>query len=291
MTWKHLPIVAFDTETTGLDPFDGNRVIEIAAVKFMIAPDGTILSEEPFSHLLNPGMPIPRTASEITGITDKDVQGAKIFAEIADELRELLHGAITVAHNYPFDMKFLTQEYARLDERWPEPVAEVDTFNLSRKHLPDAKDHKLKTLCDRLGVSLEGAHRATNDAAACGKSFLELVKRHQVADDLQAMLAWGPAIGHPPEGALILNEAGAVVFRDGPHAGKFVGDQPIHLAWMEKARIRGANGWQFRFDDATRAWVRRWLDVRGAGIARSNPKTFHEGDWVIDPCIAPEVRP
>ncbi len=287
MLWKHLPIVAFDTETTGLQPFGGDRVIEFAAVVHVLGPDGQVVDEQRHGWLINPGMAIPRTASEISGIYDKDVADAPTFADISNDVHDLLANAVTVAHNYPFDMAFLTQEFLRIGMTWPEPLAEVDTVDVSIKHFSDAKSHKLVDLCQRLGVSLDGAHRATNDAAACGRSFVEMARRHGVGDDMQAMLDWANAIGRPPEdGPLGASREGRVVFLGGPHAGEPIVDHPIHLAWMEKARERGPSGWRFRFPEATRRWVRRWLEVRGAGRARQYPKSFHSVDWVLDSCIA-----
>lgn len=287
MKWKHLPIVAFDTETTGLEPFGGDRIIEFAAVVFHLDEQGRIERQEEHSWLVNPGGPIPRKVQEITGITDADVVDKPGFDAIADAVVELLAGAVTVAHNYPFDLAFLTQELGRLGLHWPEPLAEVDTVDLSIKHFANERGHKLSDLCQRLDVVLRGAHRATNDAAACGRSFIELARRHQVDDDLQAMLDWSRAIGRPPEsGPLGTNEEGTVVFLEGPHEGEPVAHHPIYLAWMQKARVRGPHGWVWRYPEATRRWAQRWLDVRGSGRALQNAKSFRPEDWALDSCIA-----
>jgi len=285
--WKHLPIVAFDTETTGLEPFNGDRIIEFAAVVLHLGPDGSVEDEERHAWLVNPGMPIPKKVTRITGISDEDVADAPPFEVIAEEVCSLLAGAVTVAHNYPFDLAFLTQELARVGFNWPQPLAEVDTVDLSIAHFPNERGHKLEDLCRRLDVVLDGAHRATNDAAACGRCFCELARRHEVDDELQAMLDWSQAIGRPPEGGpLATDEADVVIFREGPHAGEPVADHPIHLAWMDKARERSEGGWRWRFPESTRRWARRWLEVRGSGRARQNAKSFRPEDWVVDPCIA-----
>jgi DNA polymerase III epsilon subunit family exonuclease len=289
--WKNLPIVAFDTETTGLQPFAGDRIIEVAAVVLRLDPDGRVASREDHAWLVNPGMPIPRMATEISGISDKDVASAPPFSDVAEQVYALLANAVTVAHNYPFDMAFLTQEFLRLGRTWPEPLAEVDTVDLSMRHFSDARSHKLADVCERLQISLEGAHRATNDAAACGRCFTEMARRHDVGDDLQAMLDWGNAIGRPPEdGPLGAGASGRVVFLEGPHRGEPISLHPIHLAWMEKARARDLGGWSWRYPESTRRWARRWLDVRGAGRARQNPKSFHAGDWTLDSCVAVDRR-
>lgn len=296
MKWKHLPIVAFDTETTGLEPFGGDRIIELAVVVLHIDGSGRVARRDDWSTLLNPERDIPRKVTEITGISAADVADKPRFVDVAERMRAFLASGITVAHNYPFDLAFLTREFDEAhrrteDERmcWPEPIAEVDTVDLSIRRFPDAKSHKLADVAERLGVSLERAHRATDDAAACGHAFVELVRRSEVEDDLQAMLDWAGAIGRPPEDGPIGPDAqGRIVFLEGPHAGKPVSAHPIHLAWLDKARVRSSTGggWRWKYPDATRRWVRRWLEVRGAGRARQGQKGFHASDWAPDPCIA-----
>ena len=286
MKWKHLDIVAFDTETTGLDPYAGDRIIEVALVVFRLSEDGSVAEQRSVSHLINPGIPIPRKVTEITGIRDEDVAGKPPFSTFAEELAEIFAGSVAVAHNYPFDLGFLTQEFAMAHVPWHEPLAAIDTVDLSMKHFRDARGHKLGDVAKRLDVRLVDAHRAENDALACGLILIELAKRHEVADDLQELLDWANAIGRPPEdGPLDLDAYGVPVFGEGPHAGEPVSDFPVYLAWMEKARVRQADGWAFRYPDSTRRWAKRWLDVRGSGRAKQNPKSFRGEDWVIDPCI------
>ena len=289
MKWKSLPIVAFDTETTGLEPFGGDRIIEFAAVVLHLGDDGRVAHRTDHSFLVNPERPIPRKVTEITGISEIDVAGAPPFAEVASTVHALFQDAITVAHNYPFDMGFLSSEFERVGLHWPEPLAEIDTVDLSMRIFTDARSHKLSDLSDRLDVRLERAHRATDDAAACGYAFVELARNHGngLEDDLQSLLEWAKAIGRPPEeGPFDVDPHGRVVFREGPHAGGVVSQHPIHLAWMTKAKVRLNGVWQWRHPDSVREWAQRWLDVRGAGRARQSAKSFHAQDWVIDSCLA-----
>lgn len=287
MRWKHLPIVAFDTETTGLSPFQGDKVIEFAAVVLHLDADGNVASQEDHSFLVNPGMEIPRKVQQLTGISNDDVADKPPFAEVADQIRDLLTGAVTVAHNYPFDLAFLSESFKDLNQHWPEPLAEIDTVDLSIRCFPDVRGHKLGDVAKRLDVSLDNAHRATDDAAACGRIFCELARRHNVADDLQQMLDWAGGIGRPPEdGAFTTNDLGQVVFRDGPHEGKRIIEHPIHLAWIDKARVRNNGTWAWRYGDTSRSWARRWLNARGAGRASGGMKSFRQEDWVLDSCIA-----
>ncbi len=286
MNWKNLPIVAFDTETTGLQPFAGDRIIEFAAVIFHTDSTGQVTSRDDHGWLVNPGIEIPKKVTQITGISDADVANAPPFHDVAHEIRSLLATGITVAHNYPFDLAFLRSEFGRIDLSWPNPIAEVDTVDLSIKHFSDAKHHRLHDLCKRLDVTLDGAHRATNDAAACGECFIELARRHDVAYNLQSMLDWAKAIGRPPEsGPFAKHETGQLMFTVEPYSGEFIVEHPLHLAWMETARIHENGQWKFVYDESTRRWIRRWLDVRGSGRARTSPKSFRPEDWVLDSCI------
>ncbi|MEM6926734.1 MAG: 3'-5' exonuclease [Myxococcota bacterium] len=298
MKWKHLPIVAFDTETTGLEPFGGDRVIEFAAVELHVDDRGEVVDRTDHSWLINPERDIGRKVTEITGISNADVAAQPRFAEVAKPIRDLLAGAVTVAHNFPFDLAFLSMEFERVREesgdprmRWPEPLAEIDTVDLSMRCFPEARSHRLADLADRLSVSLENAHRATDDAAACGLCFAKLSRQNEIDDDLQTMLDWAGAIGQPPaESAIGPDPNGQLVFLEGPKEGRPVAQHPIQLGWMEKARVRTAQGWQYRYPEGVRRWIRRWLQVRGAGRAIQNPKSFHAQDWVLDPCLATPRR-
>jgi DNA polymerase III epsilon subunit family exonuclease len=289
--WKHHKIVAFDVETTGLEPFDGDRVIEVGAIEFELSPDGSIANRTDHSWLINPERNIPRVITEITGIRNEDVENAPLFGELVPKLHEVFSGAVTVAHNYPFDLAFLTEEFRVAESWWPEPIAEVDTIDLSIRSFPDAKSNKLAALCERLEVTLEQAHRATDDAAACGNCFVKLVSRHHVPDDLQAMLDWAGAIGRPPStGALSTNDRGTVVFAEGEHRGHAVAEHPVHLTWMCNARVRTSDGWSYRYDEQTRAWLRRWLQVRGSGRIKPKPKVLKPSDWGLDDYLAGALR-
>lgn len=294
MKWKHLPIVAFDTETTGLEPFGGDRVIELAAVVLTLDEQGRVVERRDWSKLINPERDIPRKVTEITGIDASHVATAPRFEDVAEEVRELLASGVTIAHNYPFDLAFLTREFDEVNRRtgdprmrWPEPLAEVDTVDLSIRCFPDARSHKLSDLAERTSVQLERAHRATDDAAACGYAFVELVRRFGIDDDLQRMLDWANAIGRPPEQGPIGPDAnGRIVFHEGPHQNQSIAAHPIHLAWMDKARVKVEGEWRWKYSDSVRRWIRRWLEVRGAGRARQGQKGFHASDWTTDPCIA-----
>jgi len=286
MRWRDRTIVAFDTETTGLQPFGGDRVIEFGGVKLQLDESGDVVFREDVSFLINPGIPIPRKVTELTGISDKDVRGKPSFADVAHEISELFIDTITVAHNYPFDAAFLRRELGLAGVDWHEPMAAIDTVDVSRRVYPNERSHRLGELVKRVGVKLDNWHRATDDAAACGLAFIEMAKRADLPDDLHEMLDWANAIGRPPEGGITIDPLGVPIFAEGPHAGDRVAEHPLHLAWMTRAKVRGERGWQFRFAESTRRWAARWLEVRGSGRARSSPKSFRTTDWTLDSCIA-----
>lgn len=292
MRWRTLPIVAFDTETTGLHPEDGHRVIEFAGVELRLAPDGSVDKVIPHQFLFKPTtptgelMPIPREASDVSGIKDEDVAHAPLFKEHAQAIHRLLSRAVTVAHNYPFDQRFLTAEFDRCGLKWCAPPAEIDTVDLSRRFFPEAKSHKLGELSARLEVTLIGAHRATNDAEACGRCFSLLARRHDAPEDLAGLVEWADAVGEPPKGDVLVRSAdGTVVFKGGEFDGRAIDLHPDYLAWMLLARRKEAGGngaWGLSYPADVRSWIARWLRVRGSGRAAQGMKGFGPNDWGID---------
>lgn len=283
MTWMHRKIVAFDTETTGLNPAAGDRIIEFAAVVFERDPAGNYAIVAEPVWLVHPEIPIPRKVTELTGITDEAVAKSPPFRDIASEVFRLLDGAVAVAHNFPFDLAMLAAEFRALKAQAPEPAAELDTVDLSIATFPEARNHRLADLAQRLDVPLVRAHRAVEDARACGQCFIKMLAKADVADDLQALQAWANGTGWPPEGPLT-RESGRTLFASGPHAGRPPGEHPLYLAWLEMARERTPNGWRHQTPEGTRSWIRRWLSARGTGRSEPTPKTIHEADWVTDSC-------
>lgn len=284
MRWKDRRIVAFDTETTGLNPFDGDRVIEFGAVELSLAPDGRVDSVKATGFFINPEIPIPRIASKISGITDDDVADAPLFGEVADRVVKALEGAILVAHNLNFDLNFLRAELRRCGREWPGTAAEVDTLPLSQRLLPELDSHKLEKVCAALSVPLDTAHRATHDAEACGRALIELCRRKSAPEDFDAFVDWADAIGPPPDtGHIRLGMSGRPIFAAGPHAGDAVEAHPDHLQWMTIALVRQEGRWKPRFPDSVKRWASRWLRVRASSRSRTNPRSQGPGDWNLDP--------
>ena len=282
--WTQHRLVAFDTETTGLRPFDGDRIMEFAAVELRVGGDGRVAKVERHQFFIQPGIPIPREVTLKTGITDAHVADAPGFDEKADEVRQLLEGAIVVAHNLPFDMAFLRAELGRLSMHWPRTVAEIDTLVVSQLRLSHLKAHKLEDVAREMAVPLDQAHRAVNDAEACGRCFVEMTRRLAAPDDLAGLLDWSDGVGPPPAtGHLEVGERGVPEFLVGPHAGRTVEEAPDHLQWMTLALERTGDAWRPRFPEELRTWAKRWLRVRAAGRAPSGEKSPGPTEWGLDP--------
>lgn len=148
-----------DVETTGLFPGGHDRIVEIAILR--LDSTGKILSE--YETLVNPERDVGPT--HIHGIRARDVKNAPLFAEIAGEILPLLAGAVFVAHNVHFDMRFVRSEMERLECRLPDfPFA--CTMQMARRADPSVPGRKLEVLCDYFGIRLDDKHTAQADALA-----------------------------------------------------------------------------------------------------------------------------
>lgn len=149
-----------DIEATGGNHIKG-RIIEIAIYIY----DGEKVVDE-FSTLINPETNIDWYVTKLTKITNAMVKGAPKFAEVAEQIAELIKGNIFVAHDVDFDYKFLKAELQKAGFDINEP--KVCTIQLSRKHLPNEESYSLGKLCDSLNIPIpkETRHRAGGDAFA-----------------------------------------------------------------------------------------------------------------------------
>jgi DNA polymerase-3 subunit epsilon len=156
-----------DIETTGGSPVT-SRITEIAIFLF----DGKEVVDE-FTSLINPECYIPPNITRLTGITNEMVANAPRFYEVARRIVEITEGATFVAHNVTFDYKFIQTEFKRLGYDYNRPT--LCTVRLSRKHMPGYPSYSLGSICDNLGISINGRHRAAGDALATVKLFQELL--------------------------------------------------------------------------------------------------------------------
>jgi len=166
--------VAVDLETTGLIP-GHDRIVEIGAVAFSRGAG----VEAEFAELVDPGIPIPRDASRVNGITDDMVRGRPAVAGPLASFLAFLGDALPVAHNAAFDVGFLAADAARLGLAAPS-TAVVDTRAVARAVFPARQSYALDALCRELGLA-RSEHRALADARSCRLLFLACLERLEAA--------------------------------------------------------------------------------------------------------------
>lgn len=197
-----VPIVVLDTETTGLYPGLGHRVIEIGAVRL---ENLQIVGE--MNHLLQPGRKIDAQATAVHGIDDDDLAGKPAFADIANEFLALTQDALLVAHNAPFDAEFIGMEFFICGRAYQMPYSTpilpnpwLCTLQLARRHFYFGQNH-LENIARRLGVRMGQAHRALHDVHMTAEVLKRMVrelakKRMETVGDL--LHAQGVPIYTPP---------------------------------------------------------------------------------------------
>lgn len=166
---SELTFVAFDVETTGLDP-QRDRIIEIGAIRF--DQDGPRGEHE---QLVNPGCPIPRNAIAVHGITNEAVASCPTLETALPRAIEFFGDCILLAHNAPFDKGFFDVAFAEAGMK-PLPNPILCTVELARAAFPAFHDHKLTTLVRRLRIPVIAHHRALADAAYSAEVFRKCVE-------------------------------------------------------------------------------------------------------------------
>ncbi|MSP14572.1 MAG: 3'-5' exonuclease [Chloroflexi bacterium] len=151
-----LPLVVVDVETTGLNPRQGDRVVEVALLRSQPGSD-----TQSFESLVHPARLVSAGAFAVNGISNEMLQGAPAFGEIAAGLATLLDGAVLVAHNAPFDLDFLTAEFARSGHSLS-PPAIIDTCAIARNRY-HFRSNRLEDVARHLGIDTSRGHRAMRD--------------------------------------------------------------------------------------------------------------------------------
>lgn len=154
-----LPVLVFDTQTTGLETHSA-RVVSIGAVRMH---GDRVYPRTIIDRLVNPGCSIPAEASAMHGLTDAMVADAPPLVEALPELDRAMAGTVVVGHQVGFDLAVLERECARAGLDWARP-ASLDTLPLAAALLPDLPDFELETVAERLGVEPRGRHTALGDA-------------------------------------------------------------------------------------------------------------------------------
>lgn len=162
--------VVVDVETTGGSPWTGHRVTEIAAV---VVEDGEV--REVYETLVNPQRPIPPIITQLTGISWAMVRDAPTFGQVAPRVREVLADRVFVAHNVPFDWKFVSAELERCGDPCDEGGRRLCTVRLARRLLPHLPRRSLDHVAHWYGVDIAARHRAAGDAVATAHVLLRLL--------------------------------------------------------------------------------------------------------------------
>jgi DNA polymerase-3 subunit epsilon len=178
--------IALDTETTGLDPAMGDRVVEIGCVEMV----GRVRTGRHFQVYLNPERAMPEGAFRVHGLSDAFLKDKPRFAEVAQDFLTFIEDAPLVIHNAQFDMKFLNAELKRAGLPLLPIERAVDTISIARRKFPGAPA-KLDALCKRYAIdtSARTLHGALLDAELLADVYLELMGGRQESMMLNAQSA------------------------------------------------------------------------------------------------------
>lgn len=239
--------IVFDTETTGLRPEDGERIIEIGAVEL----ENRFPTGRTFHALINPqGRPIHPEARAVHGISDRDLISEPGFAEIAESFLKFVSDARLVAHNAAFDISFVNAELRRLAVD-PVPAERVvDTLELARRKHPMGPN-SLDALCVRYGIdnSRRTKHSALLDSELLAEVYIEMTGGRQ------ASLVLGEQPPHSHDGPPISQVPESVRRRDRPLAARLtdhdaethrrfvleLGGQPLWAEYRQFERSAGSS--------------------------------------------------
>ncbi len=165
-----LSYTVFDTETTGLEPSQGDEIIQIGATRIV---NGRLLRNETIDQLIDPGRRLNPESSQIHGITADMLKGQPTIDQVLPIFHEFCEDTVLVAHNAAFDMRFLQLKEAPTGITFTHPV--LDTLLLSAVIHPNQQSHRLEAIAERLGVNVIGRHTALGDAIVTGEIFLRMI--------------------------------------------------------------------------------------------------------------------
>ena len=191
--------VVLDTETTGLDPLSGHRIVEIGCVELV----NHVASGRTYHQYINPERDMPAEAFRVHGLSEEFLSGHPVFADVAEAFVDFVGTAPLVIHNASFDMGFINAELARL-KRPSIPMAQaVDTVSMARKKFPGA-GASLDALCKRFQIdnTHRDLHGALLDARLLAEVYLELIGGRQpdleLAAEIQAEAVAVEKVVRPP---------------------------------------------------------------------------------------------
>jgi DNA polymerase-3 subunit epsilon len=202
--------IVLDTETTGLEPGEGHRIIEVACLEL----SDRRATGRHFHRFVNPERSIDRAASEVHGLTAEDLQDKPRFGDIADEFLDFVAGAELLIHNAPFDVAFLNAELERTGRPRLESVCSVaDTLEIAREMHP-GKKNSLDALCERYAVdhSRRTLHGALLDAQLLADVWIAMTRGQETLDislgAVQAAVDLLIAEPYPRSGRIVIRATG-----------------------------------------------------------------------------------
>ena len=195
--------IVFDTETTGLDPAQGDRIVEIGCVELVNRCE----TGRTFHAYFNPQRDMPSIAEQIHGLSAAFLSDKPLFDERVEDLLDFLDDSPLIAHNAMFDFGFLNAELAACGRLHLVRSRIIDTLALSKTRHPGAK-HSLDALCNRYGIdrSHRVVHGALLDAQLLAQVYVELTGGRQIGLDMNIVPAnpaavspsWSPVTGRRP---------------------------------------------------------------------------------------------
>ena len=165
-----LTYTVFDTETTGLEPSNGDEIIQVGAARIV---NNRLLRQEVFNQLVDPERQLKPESIPIHGITEDMVRGQPNIDVVLPAFHEFCEDTVLIAHNAAFDMRFLQLKEERTGIKFSQPV--LDTLLLSAVVHPNQESHKLDVILERLGIQIGSRHNALEDALATAAVFLKLI--------------------------------------------------------------------------------------------------------------------
>ena len=168
--------IVFDTETTGFEPGEGHRIVEIGCVELLDHfPTGRT-----YQVYLNPERLVPIESQRVHGLSGEFLADKPLFAHIVEEFLSFIGDAPLVIHNASFDIKFINAEFARTGHPPLSLARAIDTIEIAKRKLPGAR-YSLDELCKRFGVDLtaRAKHGALLDAELTAQIYLELIGGRQ----------------------------------------------------------------------------------------------------------------
>ena len=218
--------IVLDTETTGFEPAEGHRIVEIGALELMNhMPTGRT-----YHQYINPERAMPKEAFDVHGLGDDFLRDKPVFARIADAFLTFIADAPLIIHNAPFDMKFLNAELASVGKSALPMQRAVDTVIMARKKFPGSPA-SLDALCRRFGVdnAAREKHGALLDSELLAEVYLELIGGRQPDFGLS-----GQQTGNPGE-STEQREAWRPGARPTPLSQRLTSDERhAHAAFVEK---------------------------------------------------------